>query len=59
MHLHVSCSLKFLKDNLIHAASSVNQSGSHNGQRTAFLNVSCSPKETLRLMQSVCVYTAG
>ena len=59
MDLHVSGAFELLENDLVHPASRVYEGGGHDGERTAFLNVSGCPEESLGFVERVGVHAAG
>jgi len=56
---HVAGALEFLKDDVVHAAAGVDQSGGDDGERAAFFDVAGRGKEAARALQGVGINTAA
>ena len=56
MQLHISSSLKFFKDHLIHLAASIDQCRRQNGKAAALFAVASRTKELLGFQEGLCFY---
>ena len=59
MQLHVARALEFLEDDVVHAAAGLDERRRQDGDRAAFLDVSCGTEKLLGLVQRRRVQTAG
>ena len=56
---HVSGSLEFLEDHLVHAAAGLHEGGGDDRERSPTVDVACGPEEPLRPVERVCIHPAG
>ena len=59
MYLHIAGALEFLVDYIVHAAAGLDEGGGDYGEAAAVFDVSCGAEETLGLVESSGVHTAG
>ena len=59
MQLHVACSLEFFKNDLVHLASRIDQSGGQDCQAAAFLAIARRAKKLLGLQERLRLNAAG
>src|ERR1700716_386813 len=59
MDFAVAGAFELFKDHVVHARPGIDQSGSDNSQRAAFLDVARRPKEALRTLERVGIDTTG
>src|SRR5690625_1205487 len=55
--LHIACPLELLEDDFIHPRARLDEGGRDDSERATTIDIACSPKETLRLVQCIRIDT--